>query len=209
MAEVLNVQLRESRGKRRARRQRVAGLLPGVLYGHGEETLSLSIPADSLVAVVRHGARLVKLAGAVDEQAFIRDVQWDTWGTHILHIDFSRVSEHELVQVDVQIELRGEAPGVKAGGIVKHLIHQIEIECEATSIPDKLTVNVNHLELNQSVTIGQLQLPPGVKALEDPESVVVECVEPVEELEGEGGEGVAEPEVIGRKKEEGEDEEKK
>jgi large subunit ribosomal protein L25 len=207
MAEVLNVELRPSRGKRNARRQRHAGMLPGVLYGHGEETLSLSVPTESLDAAVRHGTRLVKLGGALDEQAFIREVQWNTWGTQILHVDFSRVSEHELVRVEVHVELRGEAPGVKAGGIVKHLVHQVEVECEATAIPEKLTVNVNHLELNQSITIGQLQLPAGIKVLEDPEDVVVECVEPVEELETEAGEGVVEPEVIGRKKEEGEEEE--
>jgi large subunit ribosomal protein L25 len=207
MAEILNVQLRETRGKRNARRQRYAGLLPGVLYGHGEETLSLSVPAEALDTAVRHGTRLVKLAGAVDEQAFIREVQWDTWGTHILHVDFSRVSEHELVRVEVNVELRGEAPGVKAGGIVKHLVHQVEIECEATAIPEKLSVNVNHLELGQSITIGQLELPAGLKVLDDPEAIVVECVEPVEELEAAPAEGVVEPEVIGRKKEEGEEEE--
>ena len=99
MAEVLNVQLRETRGKRNARRDRLAGQLPAVLYGHGKETLSLLLSADEFQAAMRHGARLVKLTGAVEEQAFIRQLQWDTWGTHVLHVDFTRVSEHEKVRV--------------------------------------------------------------------------------------------------------------
>lgn len=208
MAEVLSVQVRETRGKRNSRRNRRSGKLPAVLYGHGLETVSLLIPAEQFEAAVRHGARLVKLSGAVDEQAFVRDIQWDTWGTHALHVDFTRVSEHEKVEVNVVVELRGEAPGVKAGGVVKQHVHELEIECEATAIPEKLFVNVNHLELGQSITIAQLTLAAGIVVQGDPETIVVECVEPVEVEEGAGGAaGEEEPEVIGRKKEEGEEEE--
>ncbi|MCX7701165.1 MAG: 50S ribosomal protein L25, partial [Gemmataceae bacterium] len=117
MAEQLNVELRETRGKRNARRNRRAGKLPAVLYGHGQEAISLALSAEPFEAAVRHGARLVKLTGAVDEQAFIREIQWDTWGTHVLHVDFTRISEHEKVEVRVPVEIRGEAPGLKAGGV--------------------------------------------------------------------------------------------
>jgi large subunit ribosomal protein L25 len=208
MAETLHVQLRESRGKRNARRGRLGGHLPAVLYGHGKETLSLLLSADEFQAAMRHGARLVTLTGAVDEQAFIRQLQWDTWGSSVLHVDFTRVSEHEKLRVRVVVELRGEAPGLKAGGVVKQQIHELEIECKATELPDRLYVNVNQLEMGGSIAVAQLELPPGVVVLGDPEDLVVECVEPVEELEeATAAPGEAEPEVIGRKKEEESEEE--
>jgi large subunit ribosomal protein L25 len=158
---------------------------------------------------MRHGARLVTLTGATEEQAFIRQLQWDTWGASVLHVDFTRVSEHEKLRVRVVLELRGEAPGLKAGGIVKQQVHEVQIECEATALPERLYVNINQLELNGSITVGQLDPPPGVVILGDPEDIAVECVEPLElpEEVAAGAPGEAEPEVIGRKKEEGEEEE--
>ncbi len=208
MAETLNVQLRETRGKRNARRDRRAGNLPAVLYGHGEATISLLLSADEVQSALRHGARLVKLTGAVGEQAFVRWLQWDPWGTHVLHVDFTRVSEHEKVEVRVVVELRGEAPGLKAGGIVKQMVHEVGVECEATAIPDRLYVNINHLNLGEAITLGTMELPPGVVVQGDPETVVVQCVEPVEEVEeGPAAAAEGEPEVIGRKKEEGAEEE--
>lgn len=207
MAELLNVELRETRGKRDARRNRRVGKLPAVLYGHGKEAVSLALSAEQFEAAVRHGARLVKLAGVLDEQAFIREIQWDTWGTHVLHVDFTRISEHEKVEVRVAVDVRGEAPGLKAGGVVKQLIHELEIECEATAIPEKLHININQLQLGQAITIGQLELPPGIVVLAEPESVVVECTEPVEVVEEAAGvPAEGEPEVIGKKKEEEEEE---
>lgn len=206
MAEQLNVEIRETRGKRNARRQRAAGRIPAVLYGHGEASLALSLPADELHTAVRHGARLVTLAGAVNEQAFVRELQWDTWGKQILHVDFTRVSAHERVRVQVPVELRGEAPGMKQGGVVKQLIHEAPIECEVSSLPDKLYVNINQLGLGDSISVGSLELPPTVEILLDPDVLVVQCAEPVEVEEEAVAAEQAEPEVIGRKKE-GEEEE--
>ncbi|MBN2473955.1 MAG: 50S ribosomal protein L25 [Pirellulales bacterium] len=203
MAEVLNVTFRETRGKHNAKRLRKAGSIPGVLYGHGEKNVSLAVPADQLDMLVHHGSRLVKLAGAVSESAFIRDVQWDTWGTHVLHVDFTRVSEDEKVELQVSVELRGEAPGVRQGGVVEQLIHEVQLECPAGKIPEKIVVSVNDLELHDSVTVADLKLPAGAAVPGDQTVVVVQCVEPVEMPELEAAEAVSgEPEVIGAKEEE-------
>ena len=204
MAEVLSVQLRETRGKRNSRRLRAAGEIPAVLYGHGLETVSLSVHADQIETAVRRGSRLVMLSGAVSEQAFIRELQWDTWGTHVLHVDFARISAHEKVQVQVSLELRGEAPGIKDGGVVKQLIHDVQIECEATAIPEKITVRVNNLNLGDVITVGQVPLPERATILTNPDEVVVQCVQVVEAVEEEVEAAEVEPELIGRKKEEGE-----
>ncbi len=205
MAE-LNVQLRETRGKRNARRMRNSGMIPAVLYGHGQENVSLAISAEGMDDLVRHGTRLVNLVGAVSEQAFLREVQWDTWGTHVLHVDLTRVSEHEKVQVLVTVELRGEAPGIKQGGVVTQHLHDLEIECEVASIPEKLLVKVARLNLGDKILVKDLELPPTVSVLADPELIVVECHEPTEVAEAEAAAEGAEPEVIGRKAEEGEEE---
>lgn len=202
MAEVLKVEIRESRGKRHARRLRQRGAIPAVLYGHGEQNLSLAIPADQVKTAVRHGARVVDLDGAVKDKAFIRDLQWDTFGVDVLHMDLTRVSADEKVQVEVHVELRGEAPGVKDGGIVSQLVHQVDVECLVVSIPEKLTLRINELKLNQSLTAGQIELPPGTTLLSDAEMVIVQCVEPKpEEEEAAPAAAGAEPEVIGRKAE--------
>jgi large subunit ribosomal protein L25 len=208
MADTLNVQMRDSRGKRNARRLRETGTIPAVLYGHGEQNMSLAVQASELAAVVRHGGRVVDLGGALKEKALIKNLQWDVFGTEVLHIDFSRVSEHERVEVSVPVVLRGQAPGVKEGGVIEHLLHEVEIDCEAVSMPDHVEISVKDLHLNGELTAAQIKLPEGVKLLTDPEAIVVHCVPPAAEEEAaEGGAGGAEPEVIGRKDEDGEGEE--
>jgi large subunit ribosomal protein L25 len=209
MALQLDVQSRSVQGKHFNRRLRQSGKIPGVLYGHGLECVSLAVSADALTAAIRHGSRLVSLAGAVNESAFIRELQWDTWGTHIVHVDFTRISEHEIVEVRVPVELRGEAPGVREGGVVAQHIHEVEIACPASVIPEKLAVNINHLKLNDSILLSGLELPQGAKLLvADLEEVVVECIIPVEMPEEGTGEAGAEPEIIGAKdkEEDGEEE---
>ena len=207
MAEVLNVEVRKADGKRVARRLRDAGAVPAVLYGHGEANVSLTLQADQLSAAVRHGSRVVELKGAANEKAFIRDLQWDVYGISILHVDFTRVSEHERITVKVPIELRGEAPGVKNGGVVEHLVHEVEIECEALSIPEKLSLRINDLNVGGAKKVSDVQLPAGATLISDADEIAVQCVVPTEESEAEMGEGAAEPEVIGRKAEaESEDE---
>lgn len=205
MAEVLEVSERTSRGTREARRQRRTGRVPAVLYGHGQETLSLSVASDALQAALRHGSRLVELKGVANETALIRELQWDVYGSDVLHVDFARVSADERIEVTVSIELKGEAPGVKEGGIVEQPVHEIRIECPAMSIPDKLVLRINDLKLGGELKVADMALPEGVVALTDGELVVAHCVEPSDEAEAEAPVEGAEPELIGRKA--GEDEE--
>jgi large subunit ribosomal protein L25 len=210
MAESLKVQVRKNRGTRDSRRMRRNGEIPAVLYGHGEATVSLTVGHDDLATVLRHHSRLVDLKGGVNESALIRALQWDPFGIEVLHVDFARVSADERIEVQVSVELRGTAPGVNEGGVIEHLLHEVMIECLATAIPDRIQVRVNNLNKGDQITVAQLELPAGVKMLSDPEDIVVQCVEAAQEPE-EGaviGES-AEPEVIGRKAEEGEEEEEK
>lgn len=198
MSEALKVEHRQQLGKRNTRRLRRSGSVPCILYGHGEAVVNLAVNADQMAAVIRHGSRIVDLEGAVAEKAFLRDLQWDVYGQEVLHVDMTRVALDEKVQVTVPIETRGEAAGVRDGGVVELLLHDVEIDCPAGSIPEKISVNINHLALGKTLTLGELELPAGASLLSDESAVVVSCHLPVEAKEEEGaGEG-AEPEVIGR-----------
>ena len=173
MAQQLAVDGRDIRGKHNARRLRQEGHIPAVLYGHGLENVCLTVPADQFESALRHGSRLIALTGAVNESAFVRELQWDTYGTHVVHIDFTRISEDELVRVELAIELRGEAPGVKDGGVVEQMLHSVSVECPAGAIPEKLYVKINNLKLNDVIKLGDLELPAKTKAFGDAKTIVL------------------------------------
>jgi large subunit ribosomal protein L25 len=204
MAETLKAEPRKAGGKRDAKRLRAGGKVPAVLYGHGQQTVSLAIPVEQIKAAVRHGSRVVKLAGAASDSALIRELQYDTYGLEILHVDFARVSEHERVHVKVPLEIRGTAAGIKEGGVIEHLIHEVEIECPVSAIPDKVVINVSALKLDDSMTVGQATLPAGAKIVSGEDEIAVQCQKPME-AEEEGAaeptaEGGVEPELIRKEK---------
>ncbi len=208
---VLPIEKREGRGTRTARKLRTEGHVPGVVYGHKEETVSVSVAADALMSAVRHGARVVDLRsdGGL-QKAQIAELQWDHLGMELLHVDFRRVAADERIHVNVRIEIKGIAPGVTAGGALDQPIHSLNVECAADSVPESIRVNVNELQLGAAIHVRDLHLPPGVKALADPDAIVVHVTAPQAAPEAPAVPGTeqAEPEVIGRKAaaEEGEEE---
>jgi len=213
MAEslVLVAETRAGRGKQAARRLRRTGKVPAVVYGHKEETLSVALPLEEVEKAIRRGVRVVDLkAGGKEEKALIRDVQWDHLGKDLLHVDFARVAADERIVLTVPIELRGTAPGVTAGGVLDQPMHTLSIECLAISIPDTIRVNVGELQIGSAIHVKDLVLPAGVKAMSDPEAIVVQVKQPVAEEEApvaaEAAEA-AEPEVIGAKEKAEEEEE--
>src|SRR2546427_2772471 len=139
MAEtfVLEVTERTTRGTNAARQIRKKGLVPAVMYGHGEDTKSLAVPGDELYKAIRHGVRIfdVKLGSAV-QKTLLREIQWDPLGHDILHADFYRVRADEKITLDVKVELKGTAPGVTAGGVLVQQIHSLSVECLIINIPE-------------------------------------------------------------------------
>lgn len=210
MSDTLEVVTRKAGGSRESRRLRRSGMVPAILYGHGEKCVELAAKREAVEAVVRHGSRFVELTGAVKEGAIIRDLQWDAMGSDPVHIDLLRVSKSDRVKVKVPIDLKGECPGQRSGGVLSLLMHEIELECTADAIPDHIHAQVGHLEVGHSIKVHDLQLPKGAKALADGDETVVSCMLPSKKAEEAGTTGVAEPEVIGRKAaEEGEAEAEK
>tara|TARA_Y100000758_G_scaffold175480_1_gene124802 strand:+ start:1518 stop:2183 length:666 start_codon:yes stop_codon:yes gene_type:complete len=217
MAEQLQTEIRDDRGTKNARRLRQSGKTPAILYGHGKENVAIAIDSSSLEAILRRGQRLIELAGAVNENAFVRDVQWDTYGVNLLHMDLTRVREDDTVEIDVSIELRGTAPGVSSGGVVSQAIYSITLECPVMEIPEKLEVNINELQLEEIITVADIEIPANCTLISDPGTLAVQCVvrmEDEEEVEGDDVEGTedgeqvvsSEPELIGGRPEDDDDE---
>lgn len=204
---------RQTKGTRAARKLRAAGQIPGILYGHGEEPLPLTLSEFELRSLLRHGAHAlleVSVEGKT-ETVVIKELQYDHLGSAIHHVDFARVSADERITTSVPIVLKGTAPGVKAGGVLEHPMHEIEIECAASNLVDQIVVNVNDLQLDGEITVANLTLPTGAKALADPDRTVVRVTKIllVEEAAAAAAEGsVAEPELIRPEKKVEEPEEK-
>jgi large subunit ribosomal protein L25 len=205
----IDVQTREQLGSRANRRLREKGLVPGVVYGHKEAVVPVTLPKKQLVTHLDRGAHVFDLAiDGRSEKVLVKDVQYDHLGMEVLHVDFARVSLDERVEVTVPLELRGTPRGEAEGGVLQQIISELEIECLVTDIPDGIRHNVSEMGLDDVLHIRDIQLPPGIKALQDPEQIVatvkeVHEVEPAEEIEA----AEAEPEVIGRKAEDEEGEE--
>jgi len=198
MADVLNVSQRDALGTSNTRRLRNTGQIPAILYGHGKECINLTIPAKEVESAIRHGVKVIDIVGAASDSVLINEIQWDPLGSEILHVDLMRVSADETVLVTIVVELRGEAPGVKQGGVVDHQVHEIEIECPAGKIPDRLTVNINKLELGEAITAGSVEIPPSAKLITLDDQILVQCVEPAEDTTDEDRAESQEPEIIGR-----------
>src|SRR4051812_15274460 len=216
MPETLNVKVRGETGSSRMRRLRNTGAIPAILYGHGEANVNLAVPSKELMAAVRHGGKLVTLKGDVSDSALIRSVQWDVYSKDIVHLDLMRVDLTELVNTTVRLELKGTPAGAAEGGVLQFIAHEIEIECPAASIPDKIVVSVLDLKLNAAIHVSDVKLPQAAKLITHGEDVVVQCVMPraEEEAPAPGAEAATgiEPELIKKEKteeEEGEESEKK
>ena len=215
MAETLNVKVRGETGTARMRRLRNTGSIPAILYGHGEANVNLAVIHKELMAAVKHGGKLVSLKGDVSDSALIRQVQWDTYSKEIIHLDLMRVDANEMVNTTVRLELKGTPAGAAEGGVLQFITHEIEIECPAMAIPDKIVVSVLELKLNAAIHVSEVKLPEGAKLVTHGEDVVVQCVTPRKDEEeptpgAEGATGV-EPELIKKEKaeeEEGEEKEK-
>ncbi len=183
MTDSLNVAVRTETGSLRMKRLRQSGHIPAVLYGHGEETKMLSVATNDLHKILQHGAHIVDLVGSVTDSALIKAIQWDAFGTSIVHLDLTRVSATEEVEVTLPIELKGEAPGTHEGGIVNFTKHEIVISCPVRSLPDKLILRINDLHLNGILTASQVPLPEGARLVTAAETPLVTCVAPIAEAE--------------------------
>ena len=191
-------------GTRQVRRLRQKGLIPAVIYGHGEQTQPLTLNEHEVKLAILHGERLLEIdCDGKKENALIKDVQYDTFGQEVLHVDLTRVSLDERVEVTVPIVLKGTPTGVtEDGGMLQQTATEIRVECPVQAIPEEIVVMVTEMKVGDRLVMSELPMPDGARLLDDAEAAVAivrmvaeEEVPPVEE------EAAAEPEVIGEPKE--------
>lgn len=199
-SETIEVKKREGVGSAASRRLRQQGHVPANLYGHGEENVNLTVKADAINRVIQHGTKLLSLTGDIKDTALLREVQWDAFGIDVLHVDFTRVSQSESVEVSLPVEMHGEAPGLSQGGQLNFALHELTIKCPASSIPDHLEANVGSLNIGEAVHASDIALPDGAEMVNAANDVVIQINKPSgaaasEEAADELG---AEPEVISK-----------
>ncbi len=179
-SEVLNVQLRDLTGTTASIRLRASGMIPAVLYGHGEANRHLAIPKTEVRSLLRHHSKTVTLQGAISDTALVSEVQFDHLGIEVLHLDLVRVNLQENVEVEVSIALHGDSVGVRSNGVLLENMHAVVVRCPAGEIPETLVLDVTDLDIGGQKTAGNLVLPAGVELVTPAETVVAH----IEKLRG-------------------------
>jgi len=199
----LQVQARESRGSASSRRLRDQGLVPGVLYGNGDDAHPFCIEERQLRKALTgdHGLHAILDVVLEGQQkahhAVVKDYQLDPTRARLLHIDLHEVRLDQTIQTNVVVELVGEAAGQKEGGVLSQINREVRVEALPMEVPDHLELDVSAMEIGDSLRLSDLRLTDGVKFLDDPETVLatvspptkIEEPEPVE-VEGEEGEEI-------------------
>jgi large subunit ribosomal protein L25 len=204
----LEVDERTERGTRATKRLRREGFVPGIVYGGQgrEDAVSFKVNTRVLRTVLVDGSALIdlKVGGASALPVIVKDRQLDPVRDEIIHIDLLEVRLDEKIQTQVGVHIEGseEAPGVKEGGVLEQVSHQLNIEALPTAIPEAIVVDVSGMEIAATMHLSEITPPEGVEFLDDPEETIIATVvvpteveEPEEieeetELVGEDGEPI-------------------
>lgn len=202
---LLNLSVRQDTGKKIARQVRRAGAIPGIFYTHGQNAIPVAVEEKALRTVIVSKANLIDLKftdGRV-EKCVIREVQRDPLSSRLLHVDLMGIKLTEKIRVKVAVRLNGAPAGVKEGGTLQAMLRELEVECLPLDIPEAVTVDVSHLKIHDTIHVSDLQIEK-VRILNDPAHVVATVLPPKLEETPAAADATtekAEPEVIGRKKE--------
>jgi large subunit ribosomal protein L25 len=204
---IVAAQNRAETGKNANRRLRVAGMIPGVLYGEKKDTMQIAVSPKEIAGILRSASGENTLfdldLGGSRRKVILKEYQTEPIKGRLLHADFYEVALDKELHVKVHIEITGTAIGVKRdGGIIDFVTRELEISCLPTEIPEKIVVDVTDLEMNKHIRVHDLKLDPKLKLLTHEDVVIVHVVAPRAEEEvaaaAAPAEGAtpAEPEVI-------------
>jgi large subunit ribosomal protein L25 len=202
MQAKLKAERRDGAGKGVARKLRAAGRVPAIVYGHGEEAVSVSLDARELFHVLHTDAGANVLVDVrLDGDQFLampRQIQRDLLRDRFIHVDLLRVARDEKITVEVPVQLVGESHGVKEGGVIEHHLWTLQVECLPQNVPTAIEADISGLGINESLKVSDVPVPPKAEVLTSPDEVVVSVVPPqilrVEEEEAVEGEEVLEGE---------------
>ena len=206
MEATLNAVKRESRGKNEARRLRVAGKIPAVVYGGEQGAVAIAVDPKALSRILHSESGVntlvdLKVDGGAPTKVLVKDFLLQPVNQSLMHADFYRIAMDKLLTVTVRIEVEGEAKGVKVqGGILEILTREVEVECLPADIPESIVVDVSELRLGQAIRLREVTEGRKWTALAEPDLMLVHVVAPkaVAEPVAEGATPLAsaEPEVI-------------
>jgi large subunit ribosomal protein L25 len=213
--------VRELKGKGPNRRLRVAGKIPAVLYGHKSQNMALEVDPKEIFKILHSDTGentifLLDVPGKEKINVLIKEYQLEPVSHRLLHADFYEVAMDEVLEVDVPLEVIGEAYGVKTEGGLLDIVHrELRVECLPADIPENIEVDVTELKIGDHIRVKDLKISEKIKILDDPETVVVAVEHPRAEEPVAAAvpatEAEQEPEVIKKGKaveaEEGEEEE--
>lgn len=210
METKLVAQRRAKLGTSENRRLRAKGLVPGNIYGHKQDPISVTFEGKEASSLVNSTHRVVDLElDGKTETAILRETHWDVFRTQLLHVDFMRVDANERVKADVDVILRGTAIGALAGGLLEQPLHTLHVDCLAINIPEAIIVKIQGLQIGHTIHVKELDIPEGVKVLNNPDAIVVRVIQPIIVEVAPTEAAVAEPEVIKKEKKAADDADEK
>jgi len=209
------VQKREIFGKNHMNRLRAQGLLPAVLYGHQETSLSLSMTEGALKKALQQGGPNVILSLALEgakepKTALIKEMQRDPITGKIIHVDLYQISLKDKITVRVPLQVVGlaECTGIRDGGILEHHLRDLEVRCLPTAIPASIPTDISGCKIGDSLHVSDLKIPEGVEVLTSKGEAVLSVTVPTEIVEAvpaavdAAAAAPTQPEVIGEKERE-------
>ncbi len=190
----LEISNRNNIGTKGAKKERKKGLVPGVLYYSGENATNISIEKSILLRAMNSGQRIFEINLDGDSQyTMLKQVQYHPVTDEVIHVDLMRVRRSEKMTILVPVVLVGESIGVKEGGILSQSLTQVEISCYPTDVPEKIELNIDHLELNSALSVRDLNTgSEDVEVISDSNLNIVSVTSPAKEKEEEA---VSEDEV--------------
>jgi large subunit ribosomal protein L25 len=208
---VVHAEIRETRGKNEARRTRVRGMIPGVIYGAFKEPVSITVNPKFIQQILRsksgHNTIFnIEIAGGETTPVMVVDDSYDPVKSNLLHVDLKRIDLTKRIKVTVPVITKGDAKGIKIqGGQLEIITRFVEIECVPDEIPGSFVVDVTELMLGNSIRANEIVLPGDARLLSSGEMVIAHVVGQRAEAEAPTAAAVAEPEVAkakGKKEEE-------
>ncbi len=203
---------RTAQGTRGTRRLRKEGMVPGVVYGHGGDAKLFSVVDRELRVVLSEGHALfdLEIEGQEAVPVVVKEQQYHPVKGDVIHMDFLEVNLDEKIEAEVSLELEGteQAPGVREGGVLEHVLREVTVEALPTEIPEVLVVDVSGMEINDNVTLEAVVAPEGVTIVADePGEVTVATLSPPRVEEEPEPSAEEETELIGEEGEAAEGEE--
>jgi large subunit ribosomal protein L25 len=167
-------------GKSKVKALRKEGIIPAVYYKGGEEAISIAFEEKALNYFLTHGHSLIdlKIEGIrAPQKCVVRDIQYHPVTERVLHVDFLGVSMDEELEIEVPVVLVGEAPGVKAGGVLEQLIHEVMVSCLPQNLPEAIEVDISKLQIGDALHVEDIKIE-NVEILHEPSDAIVKIEEP-------------------------------